>query len=108
MPTKGDREFVRIAMAKGMLKPEDARAALVKLTLAEENKAMMSVDRVLVMEELLTREQVREIQAEQHRQLIFCACGQKNNVFEFAPGTKCKCKSCGRVIEVPGDATAKG
>ena len=108
MPTRGDREFVRIAMAKGMLSPENARAALSKLAAAEENKAMMSLDRVLIMEEMLTKEQVSEIQAEQHRQLVFCACGQKNNVFEFAPGTMCKCKNCGRVIEVPGCAGSNG
>lgn len=101
MPTKGDREFVRIAMAKGFLKPEDARAALIRLTQAEENKAMMSVDRVFLMEELLTAGQIREIQEEQHRKLVFCACGQKNNIFEFPSGTKCKCQSCGRMIEVP-------
>ena len=72
MPSRSDREFIRLAIEKGLLSREDAKEALIRLGQAEGNKAMLSLDRLLVMEEMLTREQVKDIEAQQHRKVIFC------------------------------------
>ena len=101
MPSAHDREFVQIAMDKGYLTRDAARAMLQRLGLAEKNQARLSLEKLMVMEELLLADQVAEIQAEQHRKLVFCPCGQKTNVFDFQSGTRVKCKSCGRIFEVP-------
>jgi hypothetical protein len=101
MPSKADLEFVKLAIAKGFLRREDGRAALLLLRSAEGNKACLSVDRVLVMDEKMSREQADEIQTLQKRRIVFCSCGQKTNVFEFPPGARVLCKTCGAVIEVP-------
>ncbi len=101
MPTKSDQTFVKIAIEKGYLAPEDGRHVLVRLRQAEENGARLSVDRLMVMEEFLSAIQVQEIQAEQKRRVVFCVCGQKTNIFEFEAGQRVKCKNCGRVMEIP-------
>lgn len=101
MPSRSDIQFAKLAVEKGYLKREDARAALKLLGSAEGNKAQMSLDRVLVMDEKLTREQVAEIQSLQKRTIVFCDCGQKTNVHGFRPGDRLRCKTCGASIEVP-------
>ncbi|MHC5037016.1 MAG: hypothetical protein ACYTHM_06860 [Planctomycetota bacterium] len=101
MPTDRDREFVKLAIHRGFVNNEMGRDILIRLSQAEKNKARMSVDRLMVMEEMLSEAQVTEIQEAQKRKLIFCVCGQKTNIFEFGPGSKVKCKRCDRIIEIP-------
>jgi len=100
MPTESDRDFVKIAIQKGYLSAEQAKEILVLLGQSERNRARLSVDRLMVMEEILKQEQVAEIQKAQHRKIVFCVCGQKTNIFQFQPGSQVKCKSCGRIIEI--------
>lgn len=102
MPTESDREFIKIAITKGYLDAEKGREVLLRLSQAERNQARLSVDRLAIMEEALGRDQVAEIQDLQKRKLVFCVCGQKTNIFQFAPGEKVRCRSCGRTMEIPG------
>jgi hypothetical protein len=107
MPSRSDIQFAKLAVEKGYLKREDAREALKLLRSAEGNKAQMSLDRVLVMDEKLTKEQVAEIQDVQKRKIVFCACGQKTNIHGFKPGDRLLCASCGAAIEVPEECRPK-
>ena len=92
---------MELAVTKGFLDADKAREILFRLGQAEKNQARLSVDRLMIMEEILAREQVAEIQEAQKRKIIFCICGQKTNIFQFEPGTRVRCKSCGRAIEIP-------
>ncbi|MHC4778462.1 MAG: hypothetical protein ACYTFG_07810 [Planctomycetota bacterium] len=101
MPSQRDREFIQIAIKKGFMELDKGREVLVRLGQAEKNQAQLSLDRLVIMEELLSSGQIREIQEAMGRRLIYCLCGQKTNIFQFEPGTQVRCKNCGRVIHVP-------
>ncbi|MHC4598290.1 MAG: hypothetical protein ACYS47_04730 [Planctomycetota bacterium] len=101
MPSRRDCEFIRVAIQKGYLDGEKGREVLLRLRQAEKNQAQLSLDRLVEMEELLDAAQIRELQAATRRKLIYCLCGQKTNIFDFDPGTRVRCKKCGRVIPIP-------
>jgi hypothetical protein len=101
MPSKSDVEFFKIAVAKGFVDNSQGKRLLTLLSQSENNIARLSIDKLMVMEEILSPDQVKEIQEIQKRRIFYCACGQKLNIFSFNPGEKAKCKSCERVIDIP-------
>lgn len=101
MPSKADVEFFKIAVAKGFVDDAKGKRLITLLSQAENNVARLSIDKLMVMEEILTADQVREIQDTQRRRIFYCPCGQKMNIFAFEPGEKARCKACKRIIEIP-------
>jgi hypothetical protein len=101
MPSRSDVEFFKIAVAKGFVSDEAGKRIITLLSQAETNSARLSIDKLMVMEEMLSPEQVAEIQTIQKRRIFYCACGQKLNIFEFEAGEKARCKSCKRIIDIP-------
>lgn len=101
MPSKSDVEFFKIAVAKGFVDNASGKRLITLLSQAEYNTARLSIEKLMVMEEILTADQVREIQDIQQRRIFYCSCGQKLNIFTFKTGEKARCRSCKRVIEIP-------
>jgi len=101
MPSRADVEFFKIAVAKGFVKDARGKRLITLLSQAEGNTARLSIEKLMIMEEMISPEQAQEIQEIQKRRIFFCPCGQKLNIFDFNPGEKARCKSCKRVIEIP-------
>ncbi len=101
MPSKSDVEFFKIAVTKGFVDNAQGKRLITLLSQAENNAARLSIDKLMIMEEMLSPEQVKEIQDMQQRRIFYCPCGQKMNVFTFKPGEKARCKSCKRIIDIP-------
>lgn len=101
MPSKSDVEFFKIAVARGYVDDSQGKRLITLLSQAEGNTARLSIDKLMVMEEILSPGQVKEIQEIQQRRILFCTCGQKLNIWSFKAGEKARCKSCKRVIDIP-------